>query len=264
MNRREQSRIYRKAKAPAGPVKAKSKTFAEGTTRQAAQGINPLLRLAVLEHSASQLRKGALSHTMFARRKTALARQLHQDYGNGTVQRLVKQIEGQGTSGIQTRMMVGAAGDRYEREADRVARAVVAFLSVHRGNPAQRLREENKTLRKKPASRMGVPAEGGMIEGDVERAIRNARGGGRSLPVTLRAEMERAFGAEFSRVRVHTGPTPDALNRLLGSAAFTTGSDIFFRRSHFRPGSRYGLEILAHELTHVIQQGHASPRKSGK
>ena len=66
--------------------------------------------------------------------------------------------------------------------------------------------------------------------------------------------METSMGADFSRVKVHTGATADTLNHALSARAFTTGNDIFFREGAYQPGSFVGRELLAHELTHVVQQ----------
>jgi hypothetical protein len=89
---------------------------------------------------------------------------------------------------------------------------------------------------------------------DVEQAIQRARGGGQALDSGVRAQMEPAFGADFSGVRVHANAGADALNRSLSARAFTTGQDIFFRQGAYNPGSSSGRELLAHELTHVVQQ----------
>jgi hypothetical protein len=75
----------------------------------------------------------------------------------------------------------------------------------------------------------------------VEKAIQEARGGGQELDSGVRAQLEPAFGADFSGVRVHADTGADALNRSLNARAFTSGQDVFFRRG-------------AHELTHVVQQ----------
>jgi hypothetical protein len=96
------------------------------------------------------------------------------------------------------------------------------------------------------------------IDPAVELAITQARGGGRALDSGVRRQMEHAFGCDFTRVRVHTGAQSDALNKTLNAVAFTTGQDIFFRDSTYDPGSRVGRELLAHELTHVVQQGGAA------
>jgi len=99
----------------------------------------------------------------------------------------------------------------------------------------------------------------GHGEGDatpeVEAGIQRERGGGQALDSAARAQMEPAMGADFSGVRVHTGGQADALNRNLSARAFTTGQDIFFKQGEYNPGSSGGRELLAHELTHVVQQG---------
>lgn len=89
---------------------------------------------------------------------------------------------------------------------------------------------------------------------EVEQAIQGARGGGQALDSTVRAQMEPAFGANFGGVRVHTNTEADSLNRALSARAFTTGQDIFFKQGEYNPGSSGGRELLAHELTHVVQQ----------
>jgi hypothetical protein len=92
---------------------------------------------------------------------------------------------------------------------------------------------------------------------EVESGIEKARGGGQGLESGVRRQMESAFGADFSGVRVHTGPEAHSLNRDVNAVAFTTGQDVFFRQGAYDPGSSGGRELLAHELTHVVQQGGA-------
>jgi hypothetical protein len=67
--------------------------------------------------------------------------------------------------------------------------------------------------------------------------------------------MEKAFGGvDFSQVKVHNDAVSDQLNQSIQARAFTTGQDVFFRGGEYNPGSRGGQELLAHELTHVVQQ----------
>lgn len=95
----------------------------------------------------------------------------------------------------------------------------------------------------------------------IETAIERARGGGRALDGGVRQQMEAAFGRDFSGVRIHTASEADALNRAVNARAFTTGQDIFFRSGEYAPGSSAGRELLAHELTHVVQQTGAIQHK---
>lgn len=97
---------------------------------------------------------------------------------------------------------------------------------------------------------------------EVEQGIERARGGGQALDGGLRAQMEQAFGADFGEVRIHTGAEADRLNRAVGARAFTTESDIFFRDEEYNPGNPAGRELLAHELTHVVQQAAAPLRRT--
>ena len=79
----------------------------------------------------------------------------------------------------------------------------------------------------------------------------------------MRSSMEQAFGADFSGVRVHTDSRSDGLNQSIQARAFTTGQDIIFRQGEYQPGNRGGQELLAHELTHVVQQNGGAVQQFG-
>jgi hypothetical protein len=96
--------------------------------------------------------------------------------------------------------------------------------------------------------------EGGSDMEAIERSIDQARGGGNSMDHGTRTRMESAFGADFSGVRIHTDARANGLSQSLSARAFTTGRDVFFRQGEYSPGSSAGRELLAHELTHVVQQ----------
>ncbi|WRH67998.1 MAG: DUF4157 domain-containing protein [Planktothrix sp. GU0601_MAG3] len=93
----------------------------------------------------------------------------------------------------------------------------------------------------------------------VETAIQRSLGQGQPLPTTVREPMENAFGFDFAQVRVHDDTEGDRLSRSLDARAFTTGSDVFFRQGNYEPESPSGKRLLAHELTHVVQQSGESP-----
>jgi hypothetical protein len=100
---------------------------------------------------------------------------------------------------------------------------------------------------------------GGNLTAQVEGAIHRMRGQGQPLEQGVQRQMESAIGADFSRVRVHTNSEADTLNRSVNALAFTTGSDIFFRSGMHAPQTQSGRALLAHELTHVVQQSGAAP-----
>ena len=99
----------------------------------------------------------------------------------------------------------------------------------------------------------GEDHEGGGMEA-IERSINQARGGGHGMDHGTRNRMETSFGADFSGVRIHTDNRADDLSQALSARAFATGSDVFFRQGEYSPGTSSGRELLAHELTHVVQQ----------
>lgn len=106
----------------------------------------------------------------------------------------------------------------------------------------------------------------GAFELDDETATRidRQRGGGQPLDHALQGDMGAAMGHDFGDVRVHTSPEADALNQELGARAFTTGKDVFFREGAYDPNTSGGKELVAHELTHVVQQGTGAVRGGGR
>ncbi len=103
--------------------------------------------------------------------------------------------------------------------------------------------------------------DGMLVSFDVGNAFEQQlgkAGGGKPLDGKTRSHMEAGIGANFSNVRVHTGAHASQLNRSISAKAFTRGSNVFFDRGQYNPGSIAGQRLLAHELTHTVQQG-ASP-----
>lgn len=89
---------------------------------------------------------------------------------------------------------------------------------------------------------------------DMAEQIKNTKGNGRPLSERTARQMEKAFDADFSRVVIHTDSEAETLNQEMHSLAFTTGNDIYFAKGQYNPDSSAGKKLLAHELTHVIQQ----------
>jgi hypothetical protein len=96
---------------------------------------------------------------------------------------------------------------------------------------------------------------------NIESQLSNSQGGGSPLPDNVRGFMEPRFGADFSQVRVHTDSAAVQMNKELGAQAFTHGNDIYFNSGKYNPGSSDGKQLLAHELTHTIQQTGAVQAK---
>ncbi len=137
-------------------------------------------------------------------------------------------------------------GEAEEEELQRQAGGEEEEEEVQRQAEGE---EEEETLQTKAEG-----ARAGTVGADTAARIRAARGGGASLPAAERAFFEPRLGADLSRVRVHPDGGAADLNRRLGARAFTVGSDVFFGRGEYRPGSEGGRRLMAHELTHVLQQ----------
>ncbi|MDM8527730.1 DUF4157 domain-containing protein [Anaerolineales bacterium HSG24] len=121
-------------------------------------------------------------------------------------------------------------------------------------NPTVQRQEDEDELMMKPMpiQRMG---EGGFeTNSDFESRVNSSKGGGKALPKDTQADMGSKIGADFSGVRVHTGAESAQMSQDIGAKAFTHGNDIHFNSGQYDPGSGSGKRLLAHELTHTVQQ----------
>jgi hypothetical protein len=161
---------------------------------------------------------------------------------------------------LQASRVQREAMEEEELQAKHVQRAAEPDEEELQASRVQREAMEEEELQAKHAQRAAAPEvgmDGGATSPETSAAIESARGGGSPLPDGVRRELEGAFGADFSNVRVHQGAESADLNQRLAARAFTTGSDIFLGQGGLNAGSRGGKELLAHELTHVVQQGAA-------
>jgi hypothetical protein len=147
----------------------------------------------------------------------------------------------------ETRVMpmleVGPVDDPLEAEADLMADHVVRRQAADR---------HETSVRMQTSAEQGGSA--GAASNGLEASIAGSSGSGAPLASHTRDRMEDAFGADFSGVRVHTGANAAAMNDEIGARAFTYGSDIYFNSGEYAPGTDSGTHLLAHELTHVVQQ----------
>ncbi|MBK8965765.1 MAG: DUF4157 domain-containing protein [Saprospiraceae bacterium] len=107
-----------------------------------------------------------------------------------------------------------------------------------------------QTIQTKPKNGAGGQAG----QGRLSSRLSEAKGGGVALPAQTRDSMEQAMGADFSQVRVHNDSNAASMSEALQARAFTHGSDIYFNKGQYAPETGKGKHLLAHELTHVVQQ----------
>ncbi len=105
----------------------------------------------------------------------------------------------------------------------------------------------------------GPPESAPAADASFERSLSSSAGSGQPMPRDVRVQMESRFGADFGGVRIHTGSAAQSLSSAIHAKAFTHGSDIYFNSGYYAPGTSTGQRLLAHELTHTIQQGASAP-----
>ena len=161
----------------------------------------------------------------------------------------------------QARMEVGRVDDPAEVEADAMALDFLRWQqsSGQQSAPAHEQISSGQTSR---SSSTGTMETGGFaVGGGVESEISRETGRGSGLDGSTRGQFEGFFGVDLGGVRLHADSKAAELSRSLGAEAFTVGNDVFFGEGRFTPGSSSGMGLLAHELTHVVQQGGSSMRR---
>jgi len=187
---------------------------------------------------------------------------------------------------FQPKLTINRPGDKYEQEANAMAEKVVQREQEHTQVPSveasrtltkgvlarkctecekessvQRnvMPEEENPLQAMPLMRV---AENGAATATPQLAaqLNSSKGGGQALPKDTLSFMSQAFGTDFSGVRVHTGGRAKEMSRGMQAKAFTHGSDIYFNKGQYNPGSIEGKRLLGHELTHVVQQGKSNKK----
>ncbi|MDB5033879.1 MAG: hypothetical protein JWQ98_1120 [Chlorobi bacterium] len=191
---------------------------------------------------------------------------------------------------VQTSMKVSSPNDPAEKEADATAKKVMrmslpdssiamvgngsgrnVFRRVDTGvarqsagvqSPSVMRFAEATALRRRRELNLHRKGEGQPnVASNVSAEIQNSMSSGSPLPLGVRRFMEPRFNADFSGVKIHTDSRSAGLNRQVNAQAFAVGNHVFFGQDRFRPESHDGKELIAHELTHTIQQGGAIQRR---
>ena len=161
---------------------------------------------------------------------------------------------------LQTKLSVGAVDDPLEKEADETADRVMrmpdhSFIQ----RKCQECEKEEK-LQRKPANDDVTPViqtksdSSPAVAESTASSIESSTGKGSPLDQDTHAFMSSRFNSDFSGVNIHTNSEAVQWNQDLGARAFTMGSDIYFNQGQYHPYAEDGKRLLAHELTHVLQQ----------
>jgi LysM repeat protein len=171
---------------------------------------------------------------------------------------------------IQFKLSIGYANEPLEHQADAMADKVMRMPETPFVQRKCAHCEEEEKVQRKPLSAYITPliqtkgADGGTASDTVTSQIKATKGSGSSMDRPTQSFMESRFGTDFSSVKIHTGDYAVQLSRQLDAQAFTVGSDIYFNEGKYNPGVENGKHLLAHELTHTIQQGNVAAGKIQK
>jgi hypothetical protein len=151
-----------------------------------------------------------------------------------------------------------------KKEDDKIQKAAAPEEKVQKKEADKLQKKDAEKLQKAPASEEKLQRKGSdsapTVSTSLQSTIQSRSGGGQPLSNEVRSYMEPRFNADFSKVRVHSDAQAATLSNQLRARAFTHQNNIFFSRNQYQPGSSEGKQLLAHELTHTIQQGHAVQR----
>lgn len=162
---------------------------------------------------------------------------------------------------IQCKLTVGSVNDPMEAQADAVADQVMRMPAnglIQR--KCSHCEEEEKAQRKPLTSFIQKKEASGNVStasDAVSNKIQATKGNGAPLDPSTKTFMESRFGIDFSNVNIHTDSQAVALSSELNAQAFAVGNDVYFNSGKYSPESSQGKHLLAHELTHVLQQRHA-------
>lgn len=186
---------------------------------------------------------------------------LQRTIGNQVVQKLIK------SSTIQAKLTIGRPGDKFELEADRTADKVMNMqgktrsLVQRQGNPQEeeevqaKLQEQKQPGEEKVTIQSkGAASQPQTLTSGLDSSLQSLKGGGKPLPGPTRSFFESRFGRDFSQVRLHTGSRAAEAAKSISARAFTMGKDVVFGEGEYSTGASAGKHLLAHELTHVVQQ----------
>ena len=173
---------------------------------------------------------------------------------------------------LQAKLSIGAVNDPLEHEADAMADKVMQMQEITSatGTATGSIQrkcahcEEEEKLQRKPLASFIQRKEssaGTVASDSASNQINASKGSGNKMDSSTQSFMQSRFGTDFNDVKIHTGVEAIQMNRELSAKAFTVGNDIYFNEGQYNPNSNDGKHLLAHELTHTVQQGAGVSRK---
>ncbi|MCP4867422.1 MAG: DUF4157 domain-containing protein, partial [Proteobacteria bacterium] len=173
---------------------------------------------------------------------------------------------GRGLGNSAARSILDTSNDGFSARHEAPGEALTAsLLARDAANEIARDADEAPIVVKDEAAGIDVAYDPGGGAPDVDlKQVKESMGSGTPLDAGTREYMEWRFGLNLGNVRIHTGPKADALSKALMAHAFALGADVNFAAGQYKPGTKQGDFLLAHELTHVVQAGHATEQPAAK
>ncbi|MDT7543556.1 MAG: hypothetical protein QOE33_3460 [Acidobacteriota bacterium] len=163
---------------------------------------------------------------------------------------------------VQAKLRVSSPEDQFEREADQTAESVLRSPMRDGARDAESVAASSESILRSIRPTGSATAHGVPTNENAQARITDVIGGvGHPLPAPVRAFMEPRFGQDFGGVRVHTDARAAESARAVNAHAYTVGDNVVFAHAQYAPETTAGRRLLAHELTHVLQQraGLSSP-----
>ena len=188
-------------------------------------------------------------------------------------------LQGKPINYLQPKLTINSPDDIYEKEADAMADKVMRMTDketlqtqpspINIQRKCKECEKEEKQLQRKYTESENEEKVQKQLDStsshaaseNIETSLNSSKGLGLPLPQNTREQMESAFGSNFSKVRIHNDSTAVKMNENLNAQAFTRGNDVYFNSGKYNPDSKEGKHLLAHELTHTVQQGATSKKK---
>lgn len=203
--------------------------------------------------NSSDAAQKSWTSSVAARQPTPVLSRLQHTLGNRSVGRV-----------IQAKLNVSRPGDTYEQEADRVADQVMRMPEPAAFGGATSAPQPPPTIQRMCASceeevqPKAIDESASVADQGLESRVNSIKNGGEPISSSVRGFFEPRFGYDFQQVRVHTDGAASEMAHEARASAFTVGRDIVFGKGSYAPETESGKNLLAHELTHVVQQGYAS------
>ena len=255
----------READAVADRVVSGSASKSNKQNETVSKQISPLAQRSVEEETQAKLQRQEEEEAAQAKlqrqekeeaAQTKIQPQEEEEAAQAKIQRQEEEEAAQAK--IQRQEEEEAAQPKLQKMEEEEAQAKLQRQEEEEAAQTKLQRQEEEEAQ---AKLQGKNAQGNTVGQKMQQTLSDKKGRGQKMEPNVRNEMEGSFGADFSHVNIHTDSQAREMNKEVGAQAFAYGNDIYFNQGKYDPHSTRGKHLLAHELTHTIQQKGRVERK---